>query len=109
MTRSGMTTRRWMIAVAVVALVLAGGLWSGRMLRLRRQYLRESAMHEALLQAIAKEGALAQQKVRPTMPGPDWEEEWSRFVAGSRPFIAYHTHLKGKYRLAASRPWSTLE
>jgi hypothetical protein len=83
-----MTTRRWMIAVAVVAVVLGGIVSPFRVYRTRQRY-----------QSLAINHALA-------------EKAW-HLANESDPdvlkMIDYHARLKAKYERAAARPWLAVE
>lgn len=96
--------RTILIAVAVVAFLLAGGLWVAEMLRVRGRHLDRVALHTRGLQAIEFEAAKGRKRLQ-TRPGPAVEQAWERFVAGNRPWIAYHRRMLAKYRRAARYPW----
>jgi hypothetical protein len=99
-----MTTRRWMVLVAIVGVVLTGlRLW-----QLRREYLLLSRLCEAKEEAsrahaewgqmaarrLAR-GARAGDQLQATLRSQDIEQRRAEFFAD----------LKVKYTRAAERPW----
>ncbi|MHB1557700.1 MAG: hypothetical protein ACYC61_09490 [Isosphaeraceae bacterium] len=93
-----MTTRRWMIAVAAVALLL--GLVA-ETARRRSHYLRLAAHHQELSRrngSIFGGGVMI--RSNPMTRKSDMT---------SLPKIEHHERLAEKYRLAACFPWRTLE
>ena len=93
-----MTTRRWMIAVAVVAIVMSGAVSLLRVERLASEYRRLYAQHSAETQRYRQEAskALGLRNAR------------DLYVLASRR-AAYHAHLEAKYGHAAHSPWLPVE
>ena len=93
-----MTTRRWMIAVAAVAIVLSVAISLLRVERLASEYRRLYAQHSAETQRYRQEAskALRLRNAR------------DRYVLASRR-AAYHAHLEAKYGHAAHSPWLPVE
>jgi hypothetical protein len=96
-----MTTRRWMIVVAIVA--NGSGAW---ILRARSHtYAIESGYH-SLMEAenrrfvgLYEAGSL----------GYTGRGSVDAFIDQARRLAAYHATLKRKYELASSRPWLPVE
>lgn len=81
--RARMSTRRWMVAVALLSLALSGYRDVGRLKR-RRDIYRAMATREELI---------AQHFRRP------------RGLGGSPAAAVYHANRARKYAAMASRPW----
>jgi len=107
-----MTTRRWMIAVAVIALTFGGAVTVYRYVVLRREYLGHAALHESLKFGL---------HFHPDAPAY-WERRWTDQRHGlkgsypwpdSPPFVpaieAYHDRMILKWRYAADHPWLSVE
>ena len=112
MTLPRMTTRRWMIAVAVVAILLGGAILTGRYLALRHTYLQRAVLHEM------EKGKIFNHLNSPTY----WETRWRDQRAGRKgsypwpdepPFVPaiseYHDRMIAKWRYAADHPWREVE
>jgi hypothetical protein len=111
-----MTTRRWMLAVAVVAIVIAGLIEVCRLGHLRQVYL-----------AVAREYADEAHEIRRGDDGrSDGRMVLIRSIAGERPAslqsregmvyldriaraAAYCDQLRAKYERAARYPWLPVE
>ena len=115
-----MTTRRWMVAVALVALALASGIGLHRILRLRRLYRSRAEMYAQGEQGVrsmlvlyerAREGPAGHRSLgAPAAPDGDAS---GRIMLRYRPeAVAYQLKLLGrfaalreKYERAAANPW----
>jgi hypothetical protein len=96
-----MTTRRWMIAVAVAAVCV--GVW---MLIMRaRSYAALAASHaegEKECRRIVE--ASENMRFDPAV----WKD-WIAYARHSRRLFVYHAGLRRKYELASHRPWLPVE
>jgi hypothetical protein len=107
-----MTTRRWMIAVAVVGILLGGLTLIVRHLVLRQAYLQRAALHEAWKAKIF---------VSPESPRyweARWRDQWLERTGpypwpDGPPFVPaiseYHDRMIAKWRYAADHPWQEVE
>jgi hypothetical protein len=120
MRRLRMTTRRWMIAVAIIGLVLGGSLEFVRLKRLSREYAGR---------AINARRALAYARMSVGWSHERWlaecrriEESESKWTTGypmsmgrpfrpnvARAYIAYWEPILSKYERASAYPWFPLE
>jgi hypothetical protein len=110
-----MTVRRWMITVAIVALVLEG-------LRLKRWHdycLNRAAGHARMeSEGLRGEGvhrrylAYDEQHYPRAAGGPDPQESWRRSeesqARSNRRFAEHHAEMRRKYVQAAWRPWESV-
>jgi hypothetical protein len=100
-----MTTRRWMIAVAVVAVMLAATLFR-RHLRLRERGDYHARQEEVLTDRARHLEQLA-------LEFADWKPgivaQWRAYVACEAEIGAWHARLKEKYRHVARYPWLAIE
>ena len=102
-----MTTRRWMVAVAVLALALAADDWRGR----RSRYLRLAADHaseEVRLLRIRRAGhsfvpGMVLYSDRYSSRSPERFHVISPAAFDAK--IAHLGRLKEKYQFAAAHPW----
>jgi hypothetical protein len=108
-----MTTRRWMIVVAVVG-VLTGGCIGGYRLKRRHDHFLDRARHHALLEVLQRRTEQAERELSERITGFGPRAESQRAVC--RRNIAYFSHLASyqaamarKYRHAADRPWLPVE
>jgi hypothetical protein len=85
-----MTMRRWMFAVAVVAVIMSGGATLRRWAELAAEYRRAAAFHSVLAKVYRSGSHLGSRVEDPA--------ETSRLVA-------HQLRLAEKYQLAARRPW----
>jgi hypothetical protein len=83
-----MTTRRWMIAVTVVALLMGGPIEGVRLLRRHRTFRRRADVHEILEEHRRLHG----------------REQFDRTRLAD-----YHAAITRKYRRAARCPWLPVE
>jgi hypothetical protein len=103
-----LTTRRWMIAMAVIGLLLA----IGRFLALRHAYRERAEFHEGANAMIFRN---ADSRMY-------WENRWSNQREGLKgsypwpdgpPFLPamgeYHDRMTAKWRYAADHPWLDVE
>ena len=98
-----MTTRRWMVAVMVVALSIA----TERMRRESFRYRELVERHARLERAFRKNAALL-----PLMKPSDWESlcgQMALSLSRSPERAAYHASLRRKYEHAARYPWLPVE
>jgi hypothetical protein len=103
MRLSRMTTRRWMVAVAVVALSIA----TERMRRESARY-RELAERHAKIERACRKNA----NLLPLMKPSDWESLCGQMALGlsrSPERAVYHAGLRRKYERASRYPWLPVE
>jgi hypothetical protein len=93
-----MTTRRWMIAVTVVAIVMSGAVSPLSVETLASEYRRLYAQHSVETQLYRQEASKAR----------ELKNARNRYVLASRR-AAYHAHLEAKYGHAAHSPWFPVE
>lgn len=106
-----MTTRRLMVAVAILATLLGGALEAKRLWLLRRYYLELAVGHACWCDYLRIPEAV-----------PYWEARWTaqrEGVKGSYPWpdkppfvpamAAYHARMRAKWEQAAARPWLPVE
>jgi hypothetical protein len=96
-----MTTRRWMIAVAIVAI----GFGALILVHRSRSYAALAALHadaenECRRIVEAAEGF--------ALDAPIWRG-WVTNARRSRRLLPYHAALRRKYDLASRRPWFAVE
>lgn len=122
MRLSRMTTRRWMIAVAVAGLVM-GGIISGVRLTRRRDFFlsrmryhaafeRWHVQQEPLARHLLREIEQSIEKARHSRSEEPYRtllEHDRRIVTGLIRTLAYHTAMTRKYRHAARYPWLLVE
>jgi hypothetical protein len=91
-----MTTRRWMLAVAVVALIAGGTVECQR---------RRARFHQLAMQYAQKELALSVFSY--SGPGGQHEmaKQWQTYFRKTAPYRAYYAGLSKKYRRAEKNPW----
>ena len=97
-----MTTRRWMVAVAIVAILIGVGLEVGRR---SRRFARLAAYHSNV--ALEHFGTLMAfggepppiRDVPPAGLGP------TRYLHRAKALLNYHSVLTEKYQRAARYPW----
>lgn len=117
-----MTTRRWMIAVMVLGLLLSVGIWVERLIDLASRYRQTAAafgrreaeaqkeQRERLKIAAALERDAADQgrvaALRESAKNAHDLAEYHAQIAMSRArWTRYYALLKQKYAAAARRPW----
>lgn len=128
-----MTTRRWMIAVIAVAILLALVTEHGRLSHISEHYAAQGRMHRTRKQAAERNRGLFEAAIPRRMQEAAWLEEAlkgplfnerdgelareraskaSEYVRAwrerERQFAAearYHEALEAKYAQAARRPW----
>ncbi len=102
-----MTTRRWMVVVAVVALAISGGL---RLKQRRDYFLSLARSHEQKMPSSTAEGKAWKSRFGSTsrisseeimLLGRDFDRLMNR--------ADYHASLARKYRRAARFPWLSVE
>ena len=102
-----MTTRRWMIAVAVVGLLMGGAIGGVRLKRRHDFFLARVRQHdqeEARFRSWEQNLASAMESL-PSSPRDPFLLRWERV----RLHAAYHKELKNKYEHAARYPWLPVE
>jgi hypothetical protein len=107
-----LTTRRWLAAVALAALLLAGALEAVRLRRLAREY-RLRADHYAglktkdleLLELLEKYAESTRRLESADRKFAPLNEETIETVRRYRRRFETHTRLEDKYRHASGRPW----
>jgi hypothetical protein len=115
-----MTTRRWMIAVAIVGLVLGGSLELVRLRRLSHEYAgRAINARRALANARMSSGWNHERWLAECRRIEESERKWTTGypMSTGRPFrpsvarayIAYWEPIFSKYERAAAYPWLPLE
>ncbi len=104
-----MTTRRWMMAVAIVALVIGAAIAidrrSKRFARLAASHANIAVEHWATLAAFGGDPPPLKEieKFPPAARGP------VRYLHRAKTLMVYHRELKGKYDRAACYPWLPVE
>ena len=104
-----MTTRRWMIAGAVVAVMLAPDIAAAlfrRHLRLRKRG-DNHAKQEGVLTDRARHFEQLALKFADRKPGI--VVQWRAYAACEAEIGAWHARLEEKYRQAARYPWLAIE
>jgi hypothetical protein len=96
-----MTTRRWMVAVAVVGLLLATAL-SGYRLKQRRDHILSRAQRHKHNAAFLMQVCETHRIIR---------THWSRddYLIALCRISSYHAAMAAKYRHAARYPWLPVE
>jgi hypothetical protein len=96
-----MTTRRWLIAVAVVAVCLGSGILITR----SRSYAALCAFHA--------EGEKECRRIVEAFEGRRLDaavwKDWIAHARRARRLLPYHAALRRKYELASRRPWLPVE
>src|SRR5262249_5182411 len=102
-----MTTRRWIVAVAVIGLMIGGGV----LLKQRRDYF--------LLLAQSHHEGVASSAIRGEALKPRWGRPWEMSNEEIRPLpgdygrmmdrVAHHAAMAEKSRQAARQPWLPVE
>jgi hypothetical protein len=98
-----MTTRRWMVVVAVVALSFVGEQTRRRAARFRLLAQRHAKI-ESSLRTIAARLSLMKPSSYRQLCG-----QMSRVVRMSPELVEYHAALRLKYERAARYPWLAVE
>ena len=96
-----MTTRRWMVAVAVVGLLMATALSGYRLKQRRDHYLSRAQLHKqnaAFLMQVCETNRIIR-------------THWSRddYLSALCRISGYHAAMAAKYRHAARYPWLPVE
>ena len=107
MPRVRFTVRRMMIAVAIVAFLVGGGIEAARFKRLRASHLDDAAYHA---RREAEELRNVAQFDRGRREGATNANDRSIVLMerSSRLRVEYHAQLKRKYLRAANRPWQSV-
>jgi hypothetical protein len=109
MRLSGMTTRRWMVAVAVVAILFDGVMELPRLWSLRQQYLGFAEKYgywEAKLNGAL---GLRQEITYYSLRLPRGPEPSPGRLARMKAEASYYARLRAKYERAARYPWLPVE
>ena len=118
-----MTTRRWMVAVAAVAIVVAGALEVRRLQNLRRVYLGVAEDYESNSRTLRRDNVRSHGDLHVRSHG---DILLIKGIAGERPAslqsregkakmdriakgAAYCDQLRAKYERAARYPWLPVE
>jgi hypothetical protein len=98
-----MTTRRWMIAVAVVGLFMGGEIGGVRLKRRHDYFLTRAREHEEAMTKFRswEQNLTSAMESLPSSPRDPFLLRWERV----RSHAAYHEKLKNKYEHAARYPW----
>ena len=104
MRRSRMTTRRWMVAAAVVGLLL-GAIVGGRRLKQRRDYYLQQANNEARWESYFRSMA-SRVASRTPLQRPFVTCDRQTYTIAE--VAAEYAKLKEMYLHAASRPWVSI-
>jgi hypothetical protein len=97
-----MTTRWWMIVVAVVALVLAAELTRQRLTNISSAYRRWALMHQHEADDASGNALLSDAAYRRGQPPDPKYAQWS---VRSRRLAEFHSAMMRKYEWAARHPW----
>ncbi len=98
------TVRRLMIAVAIAAFLIGGGIEAARCKRLRKAHLDDAAYHAR--REAEELRNLANIDLSRRAGAIDVEVRSMRLIErSSRLRVDYHGQMKRKYSKAASRPW----
>jgi hypothetical protein len=117
-----MTTRRWMVAVAVLAVGIAGYDEITRCIRSRDYYLFRASthtiraeLHRGMPTDAERRLIMLKKNAAPFREGSEGRAYWLKQVAswerrcdGHRRQADYHGALAHKYAHAATRPWWTV-
>jgi hypothetical protein len=96
-----MTTRRWMVVVVIVAVVLGAGM----LIQRSRSYASLASVHaESEKECWRIVQAFEGSRFDPVI----WREALVH-VRRSRRLFPYHAALRRKYELASRRPWLPVE
>ena len=101
-----MTTRRWMVSVAVLAVGLAAAALFRRHLILRERgdyHARREGVHTAQARRIGPIAPVFADRY------PGIADELRAYAAGETEIGAWHARLKEKYRRVARFPWLAIE
>ncbi len=109
-----MTTRRWMVAVAVAGLILGGIAGHDRLKRRRVLFLNLARTHFLREVACHQEANLYHALEEDLGGGTAYEDVYRRDYRKRRKENAiqrtrYHRAMAGKYRRAAESPWLSVE
>src|SRR6516162_11052542 len=101
-----MTTRRWIIAVAVVGLLMAACFEAEWMIRLANAYRQRAGYHESFRDLCLGEASEYRYAYDQQAPNDHRNEvELLRAEAHERTLTRYHDAMAAKYRRAARYPW----
>jgi hypothetical protein len=103
-----MTTRRWMIAVAVVALLLGGGIGGVRLKRRHDLFVLLAQSHAETAIGLRGSEDLAREALKMIGDTPRAHRVRSIMARIDRR-IAYNESMARKYRHAARYPWIPVE
>jgi hypothetical protein len=108
-----MTTRRWMIAVAVVGLLMGGCIGGYRLKRWHHHFLDRERVH-AFLELACRRAEHAErelsEKITGSGSGPKTQPAVClRNIALFSRLAGYHAAMARKYRHAARYPWLPVE
>jgi hypothetical protein len=104
-----MTTRRWMIAVAIVATLMAVGFEAARATRRAREYRVLANSHAAFRDIYFREAYRVHHAAVDRAAGDSSREMGLLVESHQRALAWYHHALAVKYRRAALYPWLPVE
>jgi hypothetical protein len=112
-----MTTRRWMVAVAVVAFLIAGTIEVPRLWNVRRNYLalaewygdRETRLHENTQMRFLLERARRRSAEESASVPSEVEKRIQDRIARMDEMGTYYGQIRAKYERGARYPWLPLE
>jgi hypothetical protein len=104
---SRFTVRQMAVAIAVIAIALASGIWLTRMGRLAGSYQQRAHQHveEEREARRAVDDALAHIRRIAKYPEKDPMFRHLERLRDKNPRADYHAAMKDKYELASRRPW----
>jgi hypothetical protein len=108
-----MTTRRWMIAVAAVGLLMGGCIGGYRLKRWYDHFLDHARVH-AFLEVASRRAEHAERELSEKITGSGSGPKTQRAVCLRKilyfsRIASYHAAMARKYQHAADRPWLPVE
>lgn len=104
MRKLRITTRCWVLAVTIIALILAGGLYVQR----RSRFLEQAESNAMMVEFWNVDRQRYLDSGTPLFKLEFFEADGTikpSAVKGFRRLLAYHAELERKYRFAATFPW----
>ncbi len=103
-----MTTRRWMLAIAILAIILSASIEIPRLLILRGQYLALSAHYRSMEARYDRAIEDRQEITRYAVWQPRGPEPSPARLDQMKRFASYYSSLRAKYEHAARVPWQPI-